>query len=151
MMTGISTAGPYDYLQCHGAAAIDPHYDAYPECARQCLACPDYSWTYQGSNCAERLYNSSVPTPCCPVPEHPWRAYYPEVWECVWKQCESKSLWDFNHDAAQAALVQYGSFCADEMKQPLYEYWKGIHFHGWYKMEGFGEYTPPLRHEPALK
>lgn len=129
-------------MPCDGAAQIDSHYDAYPECARPCLGCPDYTWTYQGSNCAKDQYNSTVPTTCCPIPQHPWRSYYPEVWECVWTQCAKKepgSRDHKNYEIAQAAFIQFGKFCAEDMKKPLYEYWTGAHFHSGYEMKGFGE------------
>ncbi|KAM0322437.1 hypothetical protein ACHAQA_009504 [Verticillium albo-atrum] len=98
-------------------------------------------WTYQGSHCAEKQYKSLLPTPCCPDVEHPWRAYHPEVWDCVSAQCAETGPggYEKNHEAAQATLAQFGTFCAGDMKQPLNEYWKGTHFHWGYKMEGFGK------------
>lgn len=126
-------------FDCHGS--LHPFYDTYPECSRRCLACPDLDWTYQGSQCAAAIYNSSAPTPCCSVPERPWRFYHFDIWECVQTQCDGTKN-PANEGLAQEAFRQWGNYCAEERGQPLYEYWSGTHFGTRLKMEGFCECKP---------
>jgi hypothetical protein len=54
----------------------------------------------------------------------------------VWTQCTEKEP---GPEVAQAVFTQFGKFCAEDMKKPLYEYWKGSHFHHGYEMKGFGK------------